>query len=344
MSSDVVDFSGSYADPNHPNCLREIKVEGTTADVSGTDGDPGCPPDGSGDGWDLVGKVDGDTILVDFSPKGGPANLKGVYESSPIPGIRWPDGNLWSRKDAADSPTPAESDEILIESFANPTHSWHAMNDPVMGGKSYSTVSIENGVATFDGECVDVPFLHAPGFITMETRGGDYPDVSSCENLRLRLRSAEQYSGYRVSFGTKHVPGNRFAFGFKANLDVPAGTKDMVMIDIPFHDFTVRWDDATGDPIVTCEEDEKFCPDLETLQDMQTIQLWGEGVAGKVHLEVESIAASGCSSSAINDPDVISGSQPLMAVAGVGGATAAMLLLATKKFRKGYQYTSLGTE
>mmetsp|Transcript_95968 Transcript_95968/g.143703 ORF Transcript_95968/g.143703 Transcript_95968/m.143703 type:complete len:160 (-) Transcript_95968:12-491(-) len=93
-----VDFSGSYADPNHPNCLREIKVEDLVADINGTDGNPGCPLDGSGDPWELTGTVVGDSILVDFSPKGGPKDLKGVYEAAPVPGIRWPDGNLWSRK------------------------------------------------------------------------------------------------------------------------------------------------------------------------------------------------------------------------------------------------------
>lgn len=95
----AVDFSGSYADPNHPNCLREVQVVSpSNADVTGTDGTPGCPPDGSGRKWALTGKIDGDTILIDFSPKGGPKNLKGVWEPSPVAGIRFPDGNLWSKK------------------------------------------------------------------------------------------------------------------------------------------------------------------------------------------------------------------------------------------------------
>jgi hypothetical protein len=94
-----VDFTGSYADPNHPNCLREVRVVGgNQADVSGTDGTPGCPADGSGNKWDLMGKVEGDSILVDFTPKGGPKDLKGVWEAAPVPGIRWPDGNLWNVK------------------------------------------------------------------------------------------------------------------------------------------------------------------------------------------------------------------------------------------------------
>ena len=183
---------------------------------------------------------------------------------------------------------------ISIESFADPGISWKAMNDPVMGGKSHSKVTIENGVGVFDGGVVDVPFLHAPGFITMRGTGGDFPDVSSCDSLQLRARASEPYSGYRISFGDKRVPGNRFARGYKADFDAPVGS-EMGTVVIPFHEFTVRWDDATGDPVVTCHEDKNFCPDTKTLQNMKTMSLWGEGVAGRVHLEIESIEATGCS-------------------------------------------------
>merc|ERR1712232_617300 len=91
-------LSGSYSDGNHPNCLRLVKVLGKHAVVSGTDGDPGCPADGSGDAWNLLATVAGDTITVDFSPKGGPEDLTGVLEESPVVGIRWEDGNLWVKK------------------------------------------------------------------------------------------------------------------------------------------------------------------------------------------------------------------------------------------------------
>lgn len=93
------DFTGSYADPNHPNCKREISVSGASAKVSGTDGNPGCPASGAGKPWSLVGEVNEKTILVDFTPKGGPKNLKGAWEDSPIKGIRWPDNNLWALKE-----------------------------------------------------------------------------------------------------------------------------------------------------------------------------------------------------------------------------------------------------
>ena len=105
------------------------------------------------------------------------------------------------------------------------------------------------------------------------------------------------YGGYSVSFCNERAPSNRYARGYKANFNVMAMPGSaMATIEIPFRDFTVRWDDATGDPIVTCEENEDFCPDVKTLRNMSRFAFWGEGVAGKVHLEIESIAASGCGS------------------------------------------------
>lgn len=192
-----------------------------------------------------------------------------------------------------------DNESILLESFFDPQGEWAVMNDPVMGGESYSSVSIENGIGIFDGEVVNVPFLDAPGFITM--RGdGDYKDVSSCESLVLRARTSEEYNGYRISFGNRHVPGNRHAYGYKANFNLTVGSEMQDMV-IPFDLFTVRWSDLNGDPIVSCAENEDFCPDKKTLQNMKTISLWGEGIAGKVHLEIESISATGCSFSSVND-------------------------------------------
>lgn len=97
MIANAADLTGSYSDPFHPNCQREIIVNGLTADIKGTDGNPGCPADGSGKEWKLQGKINskGDTILVDFTPKGGPKDIMGVWDGS---GIKWPDGNKWSIK------------------------------------------------------------------------------------------------------------------------------------------------------------------------------------------------------------------------------------------------------
>merc|ERR1711871_1522795 len=61
---------------------------------------------GSDDGasfWELRGEVEDGTIIVDFSPKGGPSSLQGRVTSS---GITWPDGNKWSRVGGKQSPSP----------------------------------------------------------------------------------------------------------------------------------------------------------------------------------------------------------------------------------------------
>jgi len=190
------------------------------------------------------------------------------------------------------------SDEIYLENFANPAHSWNALNDPVMGGESSSTVSIKGGLGIFEGEVVDVSFLQAPGFITMRGEG-DYTDVSSCDTFRLTARASEPYEGYRISFGRRTAPGTRFARGFKANFFSPVGP-DMVDIDIPFKDFTISWDGKTGDPIETCQENNTNCPDVDTLKNMKTISIWGEGVDGKIKLEIDSIKAVGCTGKVSN--------------------------------------------
>jgi hypothetical protein len=191
-----------------------------------------------------------------------------------------------------------EDGEILLESFDNPRHAWQQMNDPVMGGRSTGTFTVQDGVGIFEGEVVGIPFLHdAPGFIQVRTKKSKhdvfFPDVSSCSALQLVVKSSSNYDGYRVSFGNaKPKGGKRYASGYKANMEVP--TSDFGNVVIPFGDFTDFWDDATGDAIHTCQEDHTYCPDEMTLKDMKIITIWAEGVAGKVSLEIQSISAVGC--------------------------------------------------
>lgn len=68
---------------------------------------------------------------------------------------------------------------------------------------------------------------------------------------------------------------------------------------LPFTSFSDYWDDASGDQIKTCQDDKKYCPTEDTLKNMKTISIWGEGVAGKVHLEIQKIQATGCASSSL---------------------------------------------
>lgn len=96
MAFDSTEIAGYYNDPNHPNCQRIIEVAAPKATISGTEGNPGCPANGSGRVWTLYGKVKGDSLSVDFSPKGGPRSLEGTYDASSEL-IQWKDGNQWTK-------------------------------------------------------------------------------------------------------------------------------------------------------------------------------------------------------------------------------------------------------
>lgn len=198
---------------------------------------------------------------------------------------------------------------IVLEDFQNPTNTWSTLNDPVMGGQSYSKVEIDAvaGVAKFTGECAIVPSLQAPGFITMETGGkfGDkpakFPDISTCSAFQFELKTNTEYSGYRVSFGKAHAKGGRFAYGYKAPLlldeDLPP-VGEFGSVVIPFKNFSDKWNDATGDIEIECADDPTYCPSQQWLQTMETMSFWAEGVEGIVDLEVKSISAIGCGTDA----------------------------------------------
>ena len=197
------------------------------------------------------------------------------------------------------------ANEILLASFdgaKGSTHQWRQMNDPVMGGKSTGAFSVADNKGVFSGEVVDVPFLKAPGFIKasvvdMNPFGRIFPDISTCKNIALTVKSANDYKGFRFSIGNAHAPGGKFfAYGYKSDFNAgPAGQVNTVTL--PLTGFTDYWDDATGAAIKTCQDDKIYCPDAKTLKDMRTMGVWAEGVAGTVHLEILSIKATECESS-----------------------------------------------
>jgi hypothetical protein len=82
-------FAGHFADSKHPGCPRTISANHTTAAVSGVDE--------NGQPWTVRASVVSNTaglptILVDFSPKGGPKALEGTWTGT---SIEWADGNTW---------------------------------------------------------------------------------------------------------------------------------------------------------------------------------------------------------------------------------------------------------
>lgn len=94
-------FSGEYSDPNHPGMKRSIEAVGSKIVIKGSD-----------DGlnvWELTAVPKGESVLIDFSPKGGPKDLLGKWDGS---GIVFPDGNKWSKI------TP----NTFVGDYADPNH------------------------------------------------------------------------------------------------------------------------------------------------------------------------------------------------------------------------------
>lgn len=91
------DWFGYYSDPQHPGCTRKIEYDGYgPMVVTGTDGNPGCLGRGPVKAFRIYPTYEPgkDTLIFDFSSKGGPANVEGKWDGT---GIVFPDGNKWKR-------------------------------------------------------------------------------------------------------------------------------------------------------------------------------------------------------------------------------------------------------
>mmetsp|Transcript_18565 Transcript_18565/g.26123 ORF Transcript_18565/g.26123 Transcript_18565/m.26123 type:complete len:212 (+) Transcript_18565:71-706(+) len=183
--------------------------------------------------------------------------------------------------------------EPVIEDFSNPKHSWDVLNDTLMGGQSSGTLSITNGVADFKGSVSTVSFLHGPGFVSIVTHGGVYPDMSTCNALKLNLMVTQEYSGLRISLGSVNIKGKRHSIGYRSKIDAPVGS--FTDIIIPFADFTVKSVKDEDRTVITCKENDEYCLSEGILGSIKTLSIWGEGVEGNFHLRIKSISATNCS-------------------------------------------------
>jgi len=193
----------------------------------------------------------------------------------------------------------AGEDTITIENFAAAKYTWKAYNDPVMGGRSYSSLEMEDNTMRLTGEVKTLPkpFPPLPGFVQAKiSDSNDWPDLSECTGMALTMRSMTPYERFFVSFGySKPAEGERYAWGHKARFKAPRDKFDTV--EIAFDQFSNYWKASTGDIIVSCEENSKYCPTANELRNFRTMAIWGEGEAGPVDIDVKEIYAYGCSKS-----------------------------------------------
>lgn len=201
----------------------------------------------------------------------------------------------------------ATANDISLVTFdgnKGTTFKFVELNDPVMGGQSTGTWSVDSAgkYGVIDGQVLDVPSLKAPGFIKAAA-DGQFPDASADVDgeLVLMVRSSTpEYKGFRVSFAAGTIAASYACAGgggiplsrgcFKAKFSVPAGDS-FTAIRIPFNQFSDKWSSYTGEQTTTCAQDKSVCPTADSLKGIKRIELWGEGALGKLHLEVKSIIA-----------------------------------------------------
>lgn len=169
------------------------------------------------------------------------------------------------------------------------TWSWQAVNDPVMGGSSSSTFSVdsERSLGIWDGEVRIVSFLGAPGFCNLQAPGlfktAAFPSVAGASGLVVRARETNStglthFNVMLMTKGAKHL----FKQGvYMANFTMTGAMEDHFL---PLEAFQCSW---RGQKVT-------WCPDLKTQLDQVTNVGVGTafpGTAGKFHVEVASISA-----------------------------------------------------
>ena len=97
-------FIGCYTDPNHPDGYRWVSFTSTIDKTGARIGECAGSDTGKVQEWDLPAtamQTDmADQIIIDFSSKGGPSDLAGVWDAA-ADGITWSDGNTWPKTNPA---------------------------------------------------------------------------------------------------------------------------------------------------------------------------------------------------------------------------------------------------
>lgn len=94
-------WQGSYEDPEHPGCKREVRVEGMQVKIDAAEGKPGCGNGEKEREWSVTGKLSlaaYNEMILDMRTRGGPERVIVTWEGN---AIRFPEGNFkgeWIKK------------------------------------------------------------------------------------------------------------------------------------------------------------------------------------------------------------------------------------------------------
>jgi hypothetical protein len=158
------------------------------------------------------------------------------------------------------------------------TQTWRSENDPVMGGVSTGSFSVDSSlkVGAWTGEVKIVPSLKAPGFCTVRTQH-NFADISSADGLLVTARATGALTKVKVSMDSSVRPSPRQG-EFEGSLTL---TSTMATHFVPFASMTQSWrGQKEGGP-----------PSKAQLAKIVGLGLNEDGVAGKFEFEILSIAA-----------------------------------------------------
>jgi hypothetical protein len=174
-----------------------------------------------------------------------------------------------------------------FDGSAATTRRWEVVNDPVMGGQSFSNFHVDDtrSLGVWSGQVRVVPFLGAPGFCNLQSPGlgrtSDFPDLSSASGIGVRAREANSsgllhFNVMLMSKGARHLLQKGV---YTANITFSSETREAFA---PWSAFVCTW---RGQMV-------SWCPPLKTqLDKVNSVGLGTAfpGTAGDFKLELESI-------------------------------------------------------
>jgi len=185
------------------------------------------------------------------------------------------------------------------------TYTWKDMNDPVMGGVSKATFTLDkpSGTALFKGLTAIVPSLKAPGFCNAETTDGyltRFANVQGASHMSLKVKhTGPVFKGYKISFAANTLDPQFDSYKAPFEIKSPGVWE---IVHVPFTDFSKDWSsytgrcdtiDPTGKAHKCCNSTyPEVCPTEKNKGSIQQLGLWTEGVEGSFSLSVEWIGAS----------------------------------------------------
>ncbi|CAK0883588.1 unnamed protein product [Prorocentrum cordatum] len=185
-----------------------------------------------------------------------------------------------------------------FDGAAATTRRWEVVNDPVMGGQSFSSFHVNDtqGLGVWSGQVRVVPFLGAPGFCNLQSPGlgrtADFPDLSPASGIGVRAREANSsgllhFSVMIMSKGARRLMQRGV---YTANVTFSSETQEAFA---PWSAFVCTW---RGQMV-------PWCPPLLTqLDKVDSVGLGTAfpGTAGDFQLVLESIYGARTSTSFVD--------------------------------------------